>query len=130
MNKRFLVPVLALAGFGLPVGASILEYCSGLGCGASTHSALTNDVATDGYTFQGLQTFVLSSVSGHTYSDTTAGLVFTDLGVWPVDGQSGDSIAGTATLGARAEITSSRLRSGHISGDFARCERAAAFVRE
>jgi hypothetical protein len=78
MTKRFLVPVLALAALGLPAGASIVEYCSGTGCGSQTSAAFMNDLSTDSYTLQGLTTFAASGISGSIYTDSATGIVFTD----------------------------------------------------
>jgi hypothetical protein len=87
MNKRFLVPVLALAGFGLPVGASIVTYCSGTAaaCVANNQAVFDNAVATDNYTYDGLLTFTAANgvLSGNTYTDNLTGLLFTDFGTAP-----------------------------------------------
>jgi hypothetical protein len=80
MNKRFLVPVLALAGFGLPVGASIVTYCDGGGCGANITSAFNNAVATNGYTYVSVSniSFTAGSLSGTQYDDGLTSMVFLD----------------------------------------------------
>jgi len=78
MTKRFLVPVLALAAFGLPAGANIVEYCSGSNCGATTQSAFNNAVTLDGYTYDGLLDFSGGTLAGSVFTDTTTGIIFTD----------------------------------------------------
>lgn len=78
MTKRFLVPVLVLAAFGLPAGASIVTYCAGSGCSPENATAFMNDLSTDGYALQGLTTFSSSGLAGSTYTDSTTGIVFTD----------------------------------------------------
>jgi len=79
MIKRFLVPVLALAAFGVPAGASIVEYCSGTNCGATTQSAFNNAVAASNYTYDGIETFNSGAeLSGSTYTDSTTGIIFED----------------------------------------------------
>jgi len=79
MNKRFLVPVLALAAFGLPARADIVEYCSGAGCGANVQSAFCNAVTVAGYSYEGLETFnVNADLSGSLYTDSTSGIIFQD----------------------------------------------------
>jgi len=80
MIKRFLVPVLALAALGLPARASIVEYCSGAGCGGNIQSAFDNAVTVAGYAYEGLETFNVSAdLSGSIYTDLTSGIIFTDL---------------------------------------------------
>jgi hypothetical protein len=79
-NKKFLVPVLALFAFGLPAGASIATYCSGVGCSPDNNAQFMTDLATDSYTLGSLITFSVSngSLVGDTYSDNTGtGVVFT-----------------------------------------------------
>jgi hypothetical protein len=78
INKKFLAPILALAAIGLPLRASVATYCAGSGCGAANNTAFTNALATDGYTLQGLTTFVVGNLVGSTYTDPTTGIVFTD----------------------------------------------------
>lgn len=79
MMKRFLVPVLVLAACGLPAGASIVEYCSGSNCGATTQSAFNNLVTLDSYTYDGLETFNVSGdLTGSIYTDSTTGIIFQD----------------------------------------------------
>jgi hypothetical protein len=77
-NKKFLVPILALAAFGLPVRADIVEYCSGLGCGTNTQSAFNNDVSVGGYTLGALTTFSAATgiLSGTDYTDTLTQIMF------------------------------------------------------
>src|SRR5580698_6000867 len=77
-NKKFLVPILALAAFGLPVSASIVEYCSGLGCGANVQSQFNNDVSAGGYTLGALTTFSAATgvLSGTDYTDTLSQIMF------------------------------------------------------
>jgi len=79
MIKRFLVPVLALAACGVPAGASIVEYCSGSNCGATTQSAFNNVVTLAGYSYDGLETFNVSGdLVGSIYTDSTTGIIFQD----------------------------------------------------
>jgi len=78
INKRFLAPVLALAALSLPAGASVVEYCSGSGCGVDTQAAFTTVLATDSYTLQGLTDFSGTDLSGDTYTDSASQVVFTD----------------------------------------------------
>jgi hypothetical protein len=77
MSKRFLVPVLALVGFGLPAGAAVVTYCAGTGCGAFDETAFNNDLTADTYTLGALTTFSLRSLSGATYTDSS-GVLFAD----------------------------------------------------
>jgi hypothetical protein len=80
MIKRFLVPVLALAALGLPARASIVEYCSGAGCGGNIQSAFDNAVTVAGYAYDGLETFNVSAdLAGSYYTDATSGIIFQDL---------------------------------------------------
>jgi hypothetical protein len=77
MIKRFLVPVLALAALGLPARASIVEYCSGAGCGGNIQSAFDNAVTVAGYSYEGLETFnVDADLAGSYYTDDTSGIIF------------------------------------------------------
>jgi hypothetical protein len=77
MSKRFLVPVLILAGFGLPAGAAVVQYCSGSGCGVTTEAAFNNAVTVGGYAFDGPETFNVSGdLSGYTYTDLATGIIF------------------------------------------------------
>lgn len=50
MMKRFLVPVMALVAFGLPVGASVVPYCN-TWCGGNDTAAFASIVGLDGYTY-------------------------------------------------------------------------------
>jgi len=79
ISKRFLVPVLALMGWGLPVGASVVSYCDGNGCGADTMTQFATDLTSDSYSLQGLTTFSNADLAGSIYTDTTTLIVFTDL---------------------------------------------------
>jgi hypothetical protein len=78
MIKRFLVPVLALAAFGLPAMADVVTYCSGSGCNPENATAFTSDLATDNYTLQGLTTFASANLAGSTYTDPLSQILFTD----------------------------------------------------
>ncbi len=78
-KKRFLVPVLALAALAMPARASIVEYCSGTNCGATTQSAFESALTVNGYTYDGLETFNNSGdLSGSVYTDSTTGIIFQD----------------------------------------------------
>jgi len=48
--KRFLVPVMALAAFGFPLGASVVPYCN-TWCGGNDTATFASTVALDGYTY-------------------------------------------------------------------------------
>lgn len=77
MTKRFLAPVLALVAFGLPAGASIAEYCSGMNCGTSTLTAFNTAVTTAGGVFGGPNTFADTAFT-LSYTDPTTGIIFED----------------------------------------------------
>ena len=103
MSKKFLVPVLALIGFGLPASASIVEYCTGSGCGADNNAAFTSALTSDGYSLSAFISFSTGIggtglLAGTTYTDDASGIVFAD-----VEGNS-LSLAGTA-LSTPAVIT-------------------------
>ncbi len=82
INKRFLVPVLALAAIGLPVRGSVATYCSGSSsfCSANDATAFNNQLTADTYTLGGLIAFSASngSLAGTTYTDSATGITFTD----------------------------------------------------
>jgi len=66
MMKRFLVPVMALAAFGLPVGASVVTYCQ-ISCGANDITAFNN--ATSGLGNATPITFTSGNVSDNGNGD-------------------------------------------------------------
>ncbi len=80
IRKRFLVPVLALVGFGVPAGASVATYCSGSGCSTENNAQFVSDLSTDGYTLQALTNFSTSngSLAGADYTDSASGVLFAD----------------------------------------------------
>ena len=80
MNKRFLIPVLVLVGFGLPAGASIVTYCSGTNCGSENNSAFTTDLATNDYSLGSTIVFSAGNgtLSGADYTDSATGILFSD----------------------------------------------------
>lgn len=80
IRKRFLVPVLALVGFGVPAGASVATYCSGSGCSTENNAQFVSDLSTDGYTLQALTNFSTSngSLAGADYTDNASGVLFAD----------------------------------------------------
>jgi hypothetical protein len=80
-TKRFLIPVLALAAFGLPASADAVMYCNS-GCGANTMAAF--NTATSGLGAATQDEFTAGNItidggSGLTqYLDPTTGLLFFD----------------------------------------------------
>jgi hypothetical protein len=81
INKRFLVPILALAAFGLPASADVTAYCSGSGCAAENNSQFTTDLASDNYTLEALIAFNATngSLVGADYTDNTTQITFTSI---------------------------------------------------
>jgi hypothetical protein len=79
-NKRFLVPVLALAAMAVSARASIVEYCSGSSTSCSTNSQTAFNNALTADTFTGVLNFSSSNgtLSGSMYTDTATGIVFED----------------------------------------------------
>jgi hypothetical protein len=80
INKRFLVPILALAAFGLPASASIVPYCDN-GCGSNTTAAFGTLIAppTYSYAYVSGETFVGTlSDGGDEYLDSITGIEFFD----------------------------------------------------
>jgi hypothetical protein len=76
--KRFLVPVLALAAFGLPAGAAVVSYCDGAGCGANTNAAFNTMTSGDTYASAIAITFGsgLGVLSGNEYTDNLTSVIF------------------------------------------------------
>jgi hypothetical protein len=78
MIKRFLVPVLALAAFGLPAMASSVPYCDTY-CGGNDTAAFSNALALDGYTYvSGTDLTFTGGLSdgGLQYLDGSTGVLF------------------------------------------------------
>jgi hypothetical protein len=78
MNKRFLVPVLALAAFGLPAGASTVAYCDGGGCGSNIMSVFNSLTGSDSWASASPLTFgnALGVLSSNEYTDDLTSVVF------------------------------------------------------
>jgi hypothetical protein len=78
MTKRFLVPVLALAAFGLPAGATTVAYCDGVGCGSNVMSVFNSLTAGDIWESASPITFglTLGTLTGNDYTDTLTSIDF------------------------------------------------------
>lgn len=91
MIKRFLVPVLALAAFGSPMGAATITYCQTY-CGANDIAAF--NAATGGLGSTTLSTFSNGNISTNgdglsQYLDSTTGLLFVEQTFDPFEVASG-----------------------------------------
>jgi hypothetical protein len=91
MIKRFLVPVLALAAFGLTASASAVTYCDGGGCSGNTTAAFNSLVTLDGLTYANATDLTFTgSLTGTTqYADGLTNLVFADSDGFSITGSSG-----------------------------------------
>jgi hypothetical protein len=79
MIKKFLVPVLALFGFGFSAQADVTEYCNPSGnCGSNTTTAFETAVTNDSYTYASLTdiTFASGGLSGSQYLDPMTQVLF------------------------------------------------------
>jgi hypothetical protein len=79
MTKRFLVPVLALAAFGLPAGATTVAYCDGSGCGTNIMSVFNSLTAGDTWASASPITFgdfPIGVLSGNQYTDDLTSVMF------------------------------------------------------
>jgi hypothetical protein len=101
MNKRFLVPVLALAAFGLPARASTVAYCDGGGCGSNIMSAFNSLTGSDSWASASPITFgdfPIGVLSGNEYTDDLTSVMFqathnlTDAGVLDTQYNAGDTL--------------------------------------
>jgi hypothetical protein len=95
MIKRFLVPVLALAAFGLPAMADVVTYCDGGGCSSNTTAAFNSLVTLDALTYANATDLTFTgSLTGTTqYTDGLTSMVFAD--------SDGFNITGSSSLEAK-----------------------------
>ena len=77
-NKRFLAPILVLAVFGLPAGASTVAYCDGYGCGGGTLTLFDTLTSGDTYASASALTFSgsLGLLAGNEYTDDLTSMTF------------------------------------------------------
>ena len=100
MTKRFLVPILAFAALGLPVGATTVAYCDGGGCGSNVMSVFNSLTAGDTWESASPITFgpALGTLSGNDYIDNLTSIDFqaahnlTDTGVLDTQNGTGDTL--------------------------------------
>jgi hypothetical protein len=89
-DKRFLVPVLTLLAFGLPVGANVVPYCDYEGnCGANTTSAFSSAVALDGYSYASGTDLIFSgslSDGNLEYNDGLTSVLFDSTSAFTITG--------------------------------------------
>jgi hypothetical protein len=85
ISKRFLVPVLALMGWGLPVGASVVSYCSGNLSNCSDPASAFSSASGMVYT---VDLTALYSVPNGGLEDPVSGLI-----VYDYPDQSGSNIS-------------------------------------
>jgi len=114
INKRFLVPVLALVAFGLPAGASTVPYCDGGGCSANTTAAFNTAVTSDDLIYASATdlrfTGILSGGTG--YTDGTTGVSFLDTNGFSITGSDGLQASGssdTITITVPAQYSALQL---------------------
>jgi len=90
MIKRFLVPVLALAAFGLPAMADVVTYCNG-SCLGNTTADFDSLVTLDGLTYASATDLTFTgSLTGTTqYTDGLTNLVFADSDGFNITGSLG-----------------------------------------
>jgi hypothetical protein len=126
ISKRFLVPVLALIGLGLPASADVVAYCSGGGCGGGSLATFNTAVTNDGYTYASVDDITFGSgpgvLSGNQYTDDLTSVLFqavhnlTDPGA--LDTQSGTGDALTITIPATYTVVLLDLTSLNGSGGY------------
>jgi len=98
MIKRFLVPILALAAFGLTASGGTLTYCDGGGCSGNTTAAFNSLVTLDGLTYANATDLTFTgSLTGTTlYTDGLTNLAFADSDGFTITGSSGLQAKGTS----------------------------------
>ena len=119
MIKRFLVPVLALAAFGVPAGASIVTYCDS-GCGANTMSVFNSLTSGDTFASGSPITFgpALGVLSGGNYTDDLTSVLFqathnlTDPGALDTQNGAGDALSITVQSNFSALLVALTSQSG------------------
>jgi hypothetical protein len=87
MTKRILVPVLALAAFGLTARASIAVYCD-VNCGGNTTAAFSSVLLLDGYSYANNPdlTFTGLGLSGNSlqYTDGLTNVMFASTNMFTI----------------------------------------------
>jgi hypothetical protein len=99
--KRFLVPVMALAAFGLPLGATVVPYCNNF-CGGNDTATFASIVALDGYTYaSGTDLTFTGSLSdgGLQYVDAATSVLFSASSIFTI------TVSDVLEAGANKAIT-------------------------